>query len=336
MKRIMVTGGAGFIGSGFIHYQLSTYPDVHIVNFDKLTYAGNLENLQGVDETRYTFVQGDIADASALSAAMEGCDAVVNFAAETHVDRSILRASEFLRTNVDGVYNLMELAKKLGTARVLLVSTDEVYGSIREGCFAEGNPLNPRNPYSAAKAGGELLGRSYYTTFGLNVVITRGSNTYGPRQYPEKILPLFVTNAFEDEPLPLYQGGEQNVRDWLYVDDHCRGIDTALRKGKAGEIYNVAGGNERENIVLTRKILELVGKDESLIRKVPDRPGHDYRYAIDASKLGALGWAPEMDWDEGMAKTVQWYRDNEAWWRKIKSGEFRAYYEQQYGSKASG
>ncbi len=331
MNRIVVTGGAGFIGSNFVRYQLDRYPDAHVVTFDKLTYAGNLENLAGIDETRHTFIQGDIADADAIRGALEGCDAIVNFAAETHVDRSILGATEFLRTNVDGVYNILEAAKALGTRRVLLVSTDEVYGSIADGSFKETDPVNPRNPYSAAKAAGELLGRSYFHTFSLPVIITRGSNTYGPRQYPEKVLPLFVTNAFDGEPLPLYKGGEHNVRDWLHVDDHCSGIDMALREGKPGEVYNVAGGNERENIVLTRKILELTGRDESLIRFVPDRPGHDRRYSIDASKLKGLGWRPQMDWDRGIDETVQWYRDNEDWWRKIKSGEFRAYYERQYG-----
>jgi dTDP-glucose 4,6-dehydratase len=333
MKRMMVTGGAGFIGSAFVRYQLGTYPDLHVVNFDKLTYAGNLDNLCGLDPARHTFVRGDIADAGAVGAALGACDAVVNFAAETHVDRSILGATEFLRTNVDGVYNLLEAARALGTSRVLLVSTDEVYGSIDAGAFTEDDRINPRNPYSAAKAGGELLGRSYFTTYGLPVIVTRGSNTYGPYQYPEKVLPLFATNAIDGEPLPLYQGGEHNVRDWLYVEDHCRAIDLALRQGVPGEIYNIAGGNERENIVLTRKILDLIGRDESLIRLVPDRPGHDRRYAIDAAKIRALGWTPGMDWDEGVALTVQWYQNNEWWWRKIKSGEFKEYYARQYGKR---
>jgi dTDP-glucose 4,6-dehydratase len=333
MKRILVTGGAGFIGSAFVRYQLRTYPDVQIVTFDKLTYAGNLDNLKEADPARHTFVRGDIADAKALGNALEGCDAIVNFAAETHVDRSILGATEFLRTNVDGVYNIVEAAKRLGTERVLLVSTDEVYGSIDNGSFKESDPLNPRNPYSAAKAGGELIGRSYYTTFNVPVVITRGSNTYGPYQYPEKVLPLFATNAIDREPLPLYRGGEHNVRDWLYVDDHCSGIDTALRHGALGEIYNIAGGNERENIVLTNKILELTGRDESLIKLVTDRPGHDRRYSITPAKLRALGWKPQMDWDEGVALTVRWYQENEWWWRKIKSGEFKEYYERQYGQR---
>jgi len=336
MKRIMVTGGAGFIGSNFVRYELAAYPEVHIVNFDKLTYAGNLDNLKGIDDTRYTFIKGDIADADAVSSAMEGCDAVVNFAAETHVDRSILGASEFIETDVRGVYNIVEAAKALGTARVLLVSTDEVYGSIDEGSFKETDPTNPRNPYSASKAAGELIGLSYFHTFGVCVIVTRGSNTYGPYQYPEKVLPLFVTNAIDDLPLPLYRGGEHNVRDWLYVDDHCSGIDRALRQGEPGEIYNVAGGNERENIVLTRRILELTGKGEDLIRLVPDRPGHDRRYSIDPGKLRALGWQPTMDWDTGMANTVRWYQDNEWWWRKIKTGEYLEYYKRQYGSSGAG
>lgn len=332
-RQIMVTGGAGFIGSAFVRHVLRTYPDLRVVTFDKMTYAGNLDNLKDVDPLRHLFIKGDIADRAAVLKAAEGCDAIVNFAAESHVDRSILGAAEFLETNVRGVYNLAEAAKELGTKRLLLVSTDEVYGSIDEGSFHETDRLNPRNPYSAAKAGGELVGMSYYSTFNLPVIVTRGSNTYGPYQYPEKVLPLFVTNAIDNEPLPLYRGGENNVRDWLYVDDHARGIDTALRKGEPGQIYNIAGENERENIVLTRKILSLTGRDESLIKLVTDRPGHDRRYSIDASKLHALGWQPQMPWEQGVAETVQWYKDNEWWWRKIKSGEFKAYYERQYGNR---
>jgi len=330
MKRIMVTGGAGFIGSNFVRYELTTYPSVHIVNFDKLTYAGNLDNLKDLDGSRHTFIKGDIADTDAVRNAMERCDAVVNFAAETHVDRSILGAAEFIDTDVRGVHNLIEAARAFGLDRVLLVSTDEVYGSIAEGSFKETDPISPRNPYSASKAGGELIGMAYYHTFDVPVIITRGSNTYGPYQYPEKVLPLFVTNAIDDEPLPLYGDG-RNVRDWLHVDDHCSGIDCALRYGTPGEVYNIAGGNERENIVLTRKILELVGKDEELIKPVKDREGHDRRYSIDASKLTMLGWSPQMDWDDGVVRTVKWYQDNEWWWRKIKTGEFLEYYKQQYG-----
>lgn len=325
----MVTGGAGFIGSNYIRYALKTYPDLHIVNVDKLTYAGNLDNLKGVDPKRHTFVKADIADAAAMEAAMEGCDAVVNFAADSHVDRSIMEASDFIATNVRGVHNILEAARKLETKRVLLVSTDEVYGSIDRGSFKETDPLGPRNPYSASKAGGELLGMSYYHTFGSPVIITRGSNTYGPYQYPEKVLPLFVTNAIDNEPLPLYGDGK-NVRDWLFVEDHCRGIDHALRHGEPGNIYNIAGENERENIVLTERILQLLGKGKGLIRPVKDRAGHDRRYSIDSSKLKKLGWKPLMNWDDGIAFTVKWYQENEWWWRPIKSGAFREYYKRQY------
>jgi dTDP-glucose 4,6-dehydratase len=333
MKRIVVTGGAGFIGSNYVRYKLGASPDVHIVVFDKMTYAGNRENLQGLDENRYTFVQGDIADKEAISAAMEGADAIVNFAADTHVDRSIMGATDFISTNVTGVYNILEAARELETPRVLLVSTDEVYGSIAEGSFNEADPPGPRNPYSASKAGGELIALAHYLTFGTPVIITRGSNTYGPYQYPEKVMPLFITNLIDGEKVPLYKGGEHNVRDWLYVDDHASGIDAALTRGEVGQIYNVGGGNERENITLTRKLLDLLDRGEEFIRLVPDRPGHDFRYSIDATKLGSLGWEPKMDWEEGVALTVKWYQENEAWWRKLKSGEFLEYYKKQYETR---
>ncbi|GMW00295.1 MAG: dTDP-glucose 4,6-dehydratase [Candidatus Hydrogenedentota bacterium] len=332
MKRVVVTGGAGFIGSNFVRYMLATYPEVHIVNVDKLTYAGNLENLKGIDESRHTFVKADIADPEAMDRAMEGADAIASFAADSHVDRSIMEAADFIATNVKGVHNILESAKKHGTKRILLVSTDEVYGSIAQGSFKETDPVNPRNPYSASKAGGELLGMSYFHTFGLPVIITRGSNTYGPYQYPEKVLPLFVTNAIDGEPLPLYGDGK-NVRDWLYVEDHCRGVDHALRHGTPGNVYNVAGENERENVTLTHRILELTGRGHDLIKPVADRPGHDRRYSIDSTKLKALGWEPKMPWDDGVAKTVEWYQQNEWWWRPIKSGAFRDYYQRQYGNR---
>ena len=330
MKRILVTGGAGFIGSAFVRHQMSADPEVRIVNFDKLTYAGNLENVKDCDPERCEFVRGDIADRGALEAALEGCDAAVNFAASTHVDRSIMGAEDFIATNCTGVYNLCEAAQAVGLKRVLFVSTDEVYGSIAEGSFRETDPPHPRNPYSASKASGDMIALAHHETFGTPVLVTRGSNTYGPYQYPEKVMPLFITNLFDGVPVPLYAGGEHNVRDWLWVYDHVRGIDTVLRKGSPGEIYNIAGGNERENIVLTHKLIELCGRDESFIRRVKDRPGHDFRYSVDASKLRALGWAPEKDWDEGVAETVAWYRENEAWWRRIKSGEFQEYYRRQY------
>lgn len=332
IRRILVTGGAGFIGSAFVRLLLRSYPDLQVVTLDKLTYSGNLQNLEGLDESRHSFCHGDIADPDAVANAMEGCDAVVNFAAESHVDRSLMGVEDFVRTNIQGVDTLLRMARSAGVTRFVQVSTDEVYGSIDEGAFRESDPIGPRNPYSASKASGELFARAHFETFDMPVVITRGSNTYGPRQYPEKVLPLFVTNAIDDLPLPLYGDG-LNVRDWLYVDDHCSGIDCALRHGVPGEIYNIAGGNERTNVVLTRKILELTGKGEELIKQVKDRPGHDRRYAIDADKLKALGWAPAMPWEEGMKQTVAWYQENETWWRPIKSGEYRAYYERQYTSR---
>lgn len=330
MKRILVTGGAGFIGSAFIRNMLAWYPDIFVVNLDKLTYAGNLDNLRGIDENRYEFIHGDIANTADVERAMEGCEWVVNFAAETHVDRSLMGATDFLRTNVEGVYQLLSVARTHKVQRIVLVSTDEVYGSREVGSATETDPINPRNPYSASKASGELMGRAFYFSFGLPVIITRGCNTYGPYQYPEKVLPLFITNALEDKPLPLYKGGEYNVRDWLYVDDHCRAIDLILRVGNPGEIYNISAGCEKQNIEVTRKILELTGKDESLIEWVPDRPGHDKRYSIDSSKLRALGWKPHVTWEQGIEQTVQWYKQNVDWWKKIKSGEFKEYYYRQY------
>jgi dTDP-glucose 4,6-dehydratase len=333
MKRICVTGAAGFIGSNYVRFKLAQDPAVHIVVFDKLTYAGNLDNLKDLPKERYTFVKGDIADKAAIRAAMDGCDAIVNFAADTHVDRSIMGATDFISTNVTGVYNILEAARDLKLQRVLLVSTDEVYGSIREGSFKETDQPRPRNPYSASKAGGDLMGIAHFETFRTPVIITRGSNTYGPYQYPEKVMPLFITNLIDGQQVPLYKGGEHNVRDWLFAEDHASGVDAALMKGEPGNIYNVAGGNERENIQLTQRLLQLTGRGEEFIKLVPDRPGHDFRYSIDASKLRALGWTPKMDWDKGVALTVDWYKKNEWWWRKIKSGEFLEYYKKQYGDR---
>ncbi|MFA7691520.1 MAG: dTDP-glucose 4,6-dehydratase [Candidatus Hydrogenedentes bacterium] len=329
MKKILVTGGAGFIGSAFVRYQLRQYPDIQVVVLDKLCYSGNLDNLKEADSQRYEFIQGDVADLQAVEAALAGCDGVVHFAAESHVDRSLQGASDFIHTNVAGVNTLLAACQKLETARILLVSTDEVYGSVEEGSSVESMPLHPRNPYSASKAAGELFGRAYYESYGLPIVITRGSNTYGPYQYPEKVLPLFITNAIDGEPLPLYGDG-MNVRDWLFVDDHCSGIDCAFRQGAPGEAYNVAGSNEKPNIELTYKVLELLDAPESLIKPVQDRAGHDRRYSIDDMKLRGLGWSPQMEWQAGMAYTVKWYQENEWWWRKIKSGEFKEYYERMY------
>jgi dTDP-glucose 4,6-dehydratase len=335
MKNILVTGGAGFIGSNFAHYMLGKYPDYTIVVYDKLTYAGNRNNLLDVhDDPRYKFVTGDIADRRAVEQTLREhqIDTLVNFAAETHVDRSILDPDSAHRTNFTGVYVLLEAARQLGLERFHQVSTDEVYGSIPAGFFKEGDPLEPNSPYSASKAGGELMVRAYHETYGLNTVVTRGSNTYGPYQYPEKVLPLFITNAIDDEPLPLYGDGRQ-VRDWLYVEDHCSGIDQVLHTGQPGQVYNVGGGNERHNIDVTRLVLKLLGKPEALIKRVTDRPGHDRRYALDCAKIKALGWSPSRDFETEMAETVAWFKKNEWWWRPIKSGEFKAYYEQQYGER---
>jgi len=328
--RLVVTGGAGFIGSNFVRFMLRRYDDLEVVNLDKLTYAGNLENLRDVeDDARYTFVKGDICDAAAVRAALEGADAVVNFAAETHVDRSISGPQDFIRTDVLGTHTLLEAVRELGIARYVQISTDEVYGSTEAGSFTEESDLAPSSPYSASKAGADLLVLAYHRTYEAPVLITRSSNNYGPWQYPEKIIPLFITNAIDEQALPVYGDG-LNVRDWLHVDDNCAGIDTVLRKGALGEVYNIGGGNEVENLAVTRGILELLGRSPELIRFVTDRPGHDRRYSIDCSKLQALGWHPATPFESGLESTVSWYRDNPEWWRKIKSGEWRAYYEQQY------
>jgi dTDP-glucose 4,6-dehydratase len=335
MQNILVTGGAGFIGSNFVRYMLGAHPDYKVVVYDKLTYAGNLNNLLDVhDDPRYRFVRGDIADKQTLAEAIRehSIDTIVNFAAESHVDRSILEPDAFIHTDVVGTYVLLEAARHFKLERVAQVSTDEVYGSIPVGEFKEGDPLEPNSPYSASKAGGELMVRAYHETYGLNTVVTRGSNTFGPYQYPEKVAPLFITNAIDDESLPLYGDGQQ-VRDWLFVLDHCSAIDLVLHRGESGQVYNVGGGNERRNLQVTHLILELLGKPESLIRRVADRPGHDRRYALDCAKIHALGWKPAHGFEAAMAATVEWYRKNEWWWRPIKSGEFKAYYQQQYGER---
>jgi dTDP-glucose 4,6-dehydratase len=328
--KILVTGGAGFIGSNFVRHVLTAHSDDTVVNFDKLTYAGNLENLRDVEkDPRYRFVRGDIGERAQVLEAMEGVDAVVHFAAETHVDRSNAGAAEFLSTNVTGTFTLLEAARELKVARFVAIGTDEVYGSIAKGAARELDPLNPSNPYSASKAAADLLARAYWTTHRLPVIVTRSSNNFGPYQYPEKVIPLFITNAIEDKPLPLYGDGK-NVRDWLYVLDNCAAIDLVLRKGKEGEIYNIGGSHEVENIVLTRQVLHLVGKPETLITPVADRPGHDRRYALDSGKAHGLGWKSTHTFPKALEATVNWYKDHEAWWKPIKSGAFRAYYEKQY------
>ena len=331
--KLLVTGGSGFVGSNFIRWVLAEHPDDSVVNLDKLTYAGNPANLADVERNpRYAFVHGDICDAKLVRDVASGVDAVVSFAAHSHVDRSILDPDEFLRTNVLGVHVLLEAVRELRLPRLLHVSTDEVYGSIPTGAVAEDAPLRPTNPYAAAKAGGDLLALASWTTYRVPVVITRSSNNFGPYQYPEKIIPLFVTNALDDQPLPIYGDGRQ-VRDWIYVLDNCAGIDLVLRRGRDGEVYNIGGGHEVANLVLTREILRLLGRPESLIQAVADRPGHDRRYALDASKVAQLGWAPRHPFASALETTVRWYRDHEAWWRPLKSGEFRAYYERQYGRR---
>jgi dTDP-glucose 4,6-dehydratase len=304
-----------------------------VVNLDKLTYAGNPANLADLaDSPRYTFVHGDICDGKLVRDVARGVDAVVNMAACTHVDRSLLEPDEFIRTDVFGVFTLLEAVRELGVPRLLHVSTDEVYGSVAAGSSRETDALCPSNPYSASKASGDLLALAYWQTHRVPVTITRSSNNFGPYQYPEKVVPLFITNALEDEPLPLYGDG-RNVRDWLYVLDNCAAIDLVLRRGRDGEVYNIGGGTEVENVALTREILRLTDKPESLIRPVKDRPGHDRRYSLDSGKIRELGWQPRHAFAEALAATVRWYREHEAWWRPLKSGEFRTYYQQQYGHR---
>jgi len=335
-KRLFVTGGCGFIGSNFVRFALADRPDVCILNFDKLTYAGNLENLSDIEgDRRYTFVKGDIADRSAVEKALSAeFDAVINFAAETHVDRSILSAGEFIRTNVLGTQVLLEVAAARGVGKFIQISTDEVYGSLGpKGYFTEETPIAPNSPYSASKAAADLIARSYFHTFGFGAVITRCSNNFGPYQFPEKLIPLFVTNALADEKLPLYGDG-MNVRDWIYVDDHSSAILAVLEKGSPGQVYNIGGGNERANVEITRFILETLGKSQDLIEFVKDRPGHDRRYAIDSSKIRReLGWAPSHSFEEALERTIKWYVENRRWWQRVKSGEYREYYRKQYGNR---
>jgi dTDP-glucose 4,6-dehydratase len=324
--RILVAGGAGFIGSHFVKRLQRAGEDVVVL--DKLTYSGNRANLP----TDIEFHQGDIAEPAELASAAAGADAIVNFAAETHVDRSILTAEDFGRTEFRGTQVLLEHARSTGV-RLVQVSTDEVYGDLEAGGSSkETDPLRPSSPYSAAKAAGEMLIPAYVRTFGVNASITRGSNTYGPNQYPEKFIPLFLTNALDGEQLPLYGDGRQ-IRDWLHVEDHCAGIELVLREGKAGEVYNVGGGDEHENIDVAERLLALTGADRSLLRRVADREGHDRRYSLDTTKLRALGWAPQIAFADGLAQTVEWYRANREWWAPIKSGEYREYYERQYGAR---
>ena len=329
--KLLVTGAAGFIGSNFAHLALAERPDWEIVNLDKLTYAGNLDNLKDIqNDPRYRFVKGDICDHGLVSQAVQGCDAIVNFAAETHVDRSIMDPMAFLRTDMEGTFVLLEAVREGAAGRLLQVSTDEVYGSIPEGAADESYPIRPSSPYSASKAGADLLCLSYWTTYGTPVTITRGANTLGPYQYPEKVIPLFATNALDDARLPLYGDGLQ-CREYTHVEDHCRGILLALEKGAPGEVYNIGAGNEMRNIDMARFLLAEIGKPESLIEHVKDRPGHDRRYALDSGKLRSLGWQPRYDATEALRATVQWYAENRWWWEPIKSGDhYKEYYRRQY------
>ena len=321
LKTLLVTGGAGFIGSNFIHYMMEKYPEYMFINLDKLTYAGNLENLRDIEnKPNYRFIRGDICNRQDVEEIFSSyrVDAIVNFAAESHVDRSIMDPGVFIQTDVYGTFILLELATKYKTSVFMQISTDEVYGSIEEGSFKETDPLAPNSPYSASKAGAEMIVRSFFKTYDTPVIITRTSNNFGPYQYPEKLIPLFVTNLMDNIKVPLYGDG-MNVRDWIYVTDNCSALDAVLHYSKIGEIYNIGAGNEKPNIWITRKIIELVGKDETMILPVKDRPGHDRRYSVDCSKIEReLGWKPETDFSDALNKTVRWYLDNETWWRPLK------------------
>ena len=334
MVEVLITGGAGFIGSNFVRHALGAHEDWRVTTLDKLTYAGRRENLREVQShPRHEFVHADICDAAVSGPLVERSNIVVHFAAETHVDRSIMAAGDFIKTDVEGTFVLLEAARRApALRRFVQISTDEVYGSVATGASRETDELRPRNPYSASKAGADRLAYSYWATYGVPVIVTRASNNYGPYQFPEKVIPLFVTNAIDDIPVPLYGDG-RNVRDWLHVLDHCRAIDVLLERGVDGEVYNIGGGNEVMNVDLTHQILDGVGKPRSLIKPVPDRPGHDRRYCLDTTKLRSLGWAPQVPFDQGLRETIEWYRANAWWWRPIKEQDpqFKAYYEAQYG-----
>ncbi|MCA1573260.1 MAG: dTDP-glucose 4,6-dehydratase [Acidobacteria bacterium] len=337
MNRFFITGGAGFIGSAFVRLLLEQRPSCKVTNFDALTYAGNLDNLEGLDQTRHQLVQGDIAARDSVLAALEsGTDAIINFAAESHVDRSILSADEFLRTNILGTQVLLDAARECGVRRFLQVSTDEVLGSLPEdetAYFTENSAFAPNSPYAASKAAAEHLVRAAHHTFGLDTVVTRCGNNYGPRQFPEKFLPLALSNAMNDQPIPLYGDG-QNVRDWIFVEDHCRAILLALQQGHTGAVYNIGARNEHRNIDVAESLLDALGKPRSLIRFVKDRLGHDRRYAIDPSRAESeLGWRPLETWESGLSKTIAWYQENSRWIERARSGAYRDYYKQQYGTK---
>jgi dTDP-glucose 4,6-dehydratase len=333
--KVLVTGGAGFIGSNFARHLLEAHSGDTVVVLDKLTYAGRVETIQDlIDVGRLEFVHGDIGDPDAVRTALEGCDAVVNFAAESHVDRSIEEPGHFIQTDVYGTYVLLEESRRADIGRYLQVSTDEVYGSIEEGSFTEQSPLDPSSPYSASKTGGDLVVSAYHHTYGMDAIVCRASNNYGPYQYPEKLIPLCILNALHGDPLPVYGDGMQ-VRNWLHVIDHARALDLVLREGKAGEVYNIGGPDELPNIDVVRRILELADRDDSLIQYVTDRPGHDRRYSLGSEKVRALGWEARHRFAEGLAETVDWYRENAWWWEPIRTGDYREYYQRQYGQQLS-
>lgn len=330
--KILITGGAGFMGSNFVHYILKKYPDYEVVNLDKLTYSGNLDNLRDIENNpNYKFVKGDIIDSEIVDELMKNVDIVVNYAAETHVDRSIMDPGSFVKTDVLGTYNLLEKARKYNISRFVQISTDEVFGSIEDGEFVETSPFEPNSPYAASKAGADLLARSYFVTYNTPIIITHSCNFYGPYHYPEKFIPLAIVNLLQGKKVPLYGDGK-NVREWIYTEDHCRAIDAIVHKGKIGEVYNISTGEEWKNIDVLKEILNILEKDETSIEYVKDRPGHDRRYALDSNKLrNELGWKPENNLSEGIKKTINWFVENEKWWRKIiESQDYKNYYGKQY------
>jgi len=330
--KILITGGAGFIGSNFIKYIFKKYPGWQIVNLDKLTYAGNLESLKETENNpNYKFIKGDIVNAADVETAIgDGVDKIISYAAETHVDRSIVAPDAFIKTDILGTYTLLEAVKKHNVAQYIQISTDEVFGSIENGSFDEESSFAPNSPYSASKVGADHLCRAYFKTYNLPVIVTHSCNVFGPNAHPEKMIPLFVTNLLENKKVPVYGQGQQ-IREWIFVEDHCAAIETIMIEGKPGEVYNIGTGNEKTNLEITRFILQELGLDEKMIEYVKDRPGHDWRYAINSQKLRGLGWQPSVSWEDGLCRTIKWYRENESWWKKIKSGEYLEYYKKQYG-----
>lgn len=329
--KLLITGGAGFMGSNFVKYILRNHPNWQVVNLDKLTYAGNLDNLKEIEKSsNYKFLKGDIASPPDVEKAIgRGVDCIINYAAETHVDRSIIEPSAFIKTDILGTYTLLEAAKKHNVAQYIQISTDEVFGSISKGAFSENSPFKPSSPYAASKAGADHLCRAYFKTYNLPVIVTHSCNVFGPNQYPEKIIPLFITNLLENKKVPIYGSGKQ-VREWIFIEDHCRAIEMIMKKGQAGEVYNIGTGSSKQNIETARFILQELGFDKKMIEYAKDRSGHDFRYAINYKKLKSLGWKPRVNWEEGLRRTIKWYQENKSWWKKIKSGEYLKYYKKQY------